>query len=133
MSNSLQKFEHKSVEVFYDSQKITRRVMIDSKDLINIFGLLNESNYHAVDVLYIPPDFEEICFRVFETIKELNNQTEFMIAAYLASFLFEQFTILWTYYLTHNRHLMGTKLWQHACRITWKWEKTNSIMVHKGT
>jgi len=133
MSNSPQKFEHNGVEVFYDSPETILRVMIDSRDLVNIFGLLNEPNYHAVDVLYIPTEFDAICFRIFDTIEEMNSQTEFILSVYLANFLFQQFTILWTYYLTHNRHLMGTKLWQHACRITWQWEGSHNMKVHKGT
>lgn len=131
--SGIPKFTHDDVEVFYDSQKITRRVNVNSIALTVAFDLLNEQNYNSVNVVIIPPPFEQICFKIFDTIKELISNNEFTIAAYLASHLFEQFTILWKYYLQHERHIMGTKLWQHVCRITWNWENTNNVLVHKGT
>lgn len=133
MSTPLQKFTHNSVDVFYDSAKRTHRVTVDSNDLPTVFNLFNESNYHAVNMVYLPPQLEEMCNKVFDTIKELINKNEFTLAAYLSSYLFEQFTGLWKYYLLHERQMMGTKLWQHVCRMTWSWEKQNSALVHKGT
>lgn len=133
MSGTLQRFIHNGIEVFYDSQKITRQVIVDSIPLYTAFDLFNEQNYNAVKMVIIPPPFEQICFKIFDAIKELINNREFMIAAYLASHLFEQFTVLWKYYLSHERYMTGTKLWQHVCNMTWRWERTNNTSVHKGT
>jgi hypothetical protein len=133
LSAGFQKFAHNGVDVFYDSQKIARKVTVDSIDLDVIFALFNESNYNVVKMLYFAPEFEMICNRIFDAAKELFNNKEFTTAAYTAARLFEQFTTLWNYYLDHQRHLLGTKLWQHVCRMTWKWEKSNNATVHKGT
>lgn len=133
MSSQIQQFVHGSVSVYYDSQKRVHQIIVDSNDLSLVFDVFNESNYNAVRMVYVPPQLEEICFKVFDTIKELYNRNEVSLAAFTSSFVFERFTGLWNYYLSHERQMMGTKLWQHACRLTWKWEQTNNAKVHKGT
>lgn len=133
MSNLLQKFTHNGVDIFYNPQNMVSQITVDSIDLSGIFEVFNESNYNAVKMVYVPPQLEEICFKVFDAIKELYNQNKISLAAFTSSFVFERFTVLWNYYLEHERQMMGTKLWQHACRFTWKWEQTNNAKVHKGT
>lgn len=133
MSNNIQKLVFNDVEVFYDSQKIVQRVTVSSNDLSTIFGLFNESNYNAVKMIYIPSQLEDICFKVFDIIDEILNSGDFPLAVSLSDHLFQQFTILWQYYLSHERQMMGTKLWQHVLEITWKWEKSKNVIIHKGT
>lgn len=132
MSNNVQKFIFKEVEIFYDLQNIVQQVTVNSNDLSTIFSLFNESNYNAVGVVYIPSQLVEICFKVFDAVEDLLKKNKFPLSVNLSDYLFQQFTILWQYYLQHERQMMGTQLWQRVLEITWKWEGSDKA-VHKGT
>ena len=127
----MESFKKENIEVKYENDKVLE-VMINQTNLDAYFKLFNESNYHAVETLYIPPEFEAICSDVFDIIKEFVNDKKYVLANSLADFLFSRFTILWNYYLMHQKHMLGTVLWQHVCEIVWK-DKEKCDLIHKGT
>ena len=132
MTNNTQEFVFNNVGIFYDSNHTVLQVTVNSNDLSTIFSLFNESNYNAVSTVYIPPQLVDICFKVFDAVEDLLKKNKFSLAANLSDYLFQQFTILWQYYLQHGRQMMGTQLWQRVLEITWKWEGSDKA-IHKGT
>lgn len=140
VNDTVIKYDEINVDYTYpDGTKITypnaniHEVKIKNATLDMLFKLFNESNYNVVERLYIAPEFEEISNEIFDAISTLSDKKEYLLARSLADYYFERFTILWQYFLMHQRHVLGTVLWQHVCRIIWNWEKKNSNKIHKGT
>lgn len=134
------KYDEKSFDFTYtDGTRVKYPVVniigvkIDNIFLDSLFKLFNESNYNVVEQLYIAPEFEIFSNKVFDVIYELIVQKKYILSRGLADYYFGMFTILWQYFLKHQRHMLGTTLWQHVCRIVWNWERKNNKKIHKGT
>jgi|GEM_PF-1577962 len=131
--------EDTSRHTYADGTKISyptitiQDVRIKHAPLAGLFGLFNESNYNAVEMLYIPPEIEELSGELFLAITKIADNNEIVLATALSDYYFGQYTTLWQYYLKHQRHVLGTTLWQHVCRLVWDWEKKSEKKIHKGT
>jgi len=112
---------------------IIQEVKIKNITLDSLFKIFNESNYNVVEQLYIAPEFEEISKKIFDVVAKLIDKNKYILSRGLADYYFERYTILWQYFLKHQRHVLGTALWQHVCRIIWNWERDSNKKIHKGT
>ncbi|MBI4019454.1 MAG: hypothetical protein HY364_04320 [Candidatus Aenigmarchaeota archaeon] len=108
-------------------------VFVDGNNFKDLSKLFSESNYNAVNMLYIAPEFETICHKLFDTIKVIIDRKDFILGKNLSDYVFGQTLFLWEYYLIHRRHMLGTELLQHICRIVFSWEEKNRAQIHKGT
>lgn len=86
--------------------------------------------------VFLDPSFKTLCDDVFEAIKIIKtNDNDDVLAAFLASRLFEFCADYWVYsLLSKGLHISGVGFWQAILEITRRWEETNNpITIHKGT
>jgi hypothetical protein len=78
-------------------------------------------------------EVQELCFKVFDAIKLLNEKGDLKDGTLLGTCLYQFFTKHWIFLLSSGQDVIGIKLWREVLSITEKWEKNNSVTIHKGT
>jgi len=85
---------------------------------------------------FFDKQIETICKEVFEAVKEIKTKYKNdVLAAYVASTLFEAFAAYWRQeLLEHGLLKTGVSFWQEVISLTLDWESKNKpITIHKGT
>jgi hypothetical protein len=119
----------KNLKIYYDANRI-QLVLVKGRPLDSYFTPFNELNYHCIQDIIPLQEVNALCNEIFDTTPNINDVK---LAIQLSDHLFERFTPLWTYYLQHNRHSLGAKLWLYVYSIVLDWERNNSHKIHKGT
>jgi len=85
---------------------------------------------------FFDKQIETICKEVFEAVKEIKTKyNNDLLAAYVASALFESFAGYWRpELLGYGLLKTGVSFWQEVISLTLEWESKNKpITIHKGT
>lgn len=131
-----------SIEYDPSSNKVTT-LILNGEDLRSkVRGLLNQQSkdqghpFTTKIRYFFDPQIETICKEVFEAVKEIktNNKND-VLAAYLASYLFETLAGYWRQeLLEHGLLKTGVSFWQEVISLALDWENKNKpITIHKGT
>jgi hypothetical protein len=79
------------------------------------------------------PEVEELCFKVFDAVKQIRGNGDLKDATLLGTCLYQLFASYWIGLLSTCQDVIGIKLWREVLSITHKWEKNKNIDIHKGT
>jgi len=101
--------------------------------------LINKNQGHPNSLkrkFFLPKEIENSLNEFFEAIKEIKNKDkDDVLAAYLASYIYQQLAGFWTTQLLNNGlFITGVTFWQEIISITLVWESKNTpLTIHKGT
>ena len=80
------------------------------------------------------PEVEDLCFKIFDAIKQIMDKGDLKDATLLGTRLYELFASYWiSELLSSGLDVIGIKLWREVLSITQKWEKNKMVFIHKGT
>lgn len=140
------RYQRGKLDFEYDNSLIPNNpltfVLYNGQDLIalvtNYLRFTNHNIGHPLRtskrMVFFDSNIQTICHDVFDTIKIIKTQdNDDVLAAYLASRLFESFTGYWNQLLCDGKHLICIGLWQSVLKITHQWEASSGIKIHKGT
>lgn len=92
--------------------------------------------YSLKHAFFFPKSIETILEEFFDAIKKIKNaDKDDVLAAYLASYIFERLGGFWeNELLKKGLFVTGVTFWQEIISITQNWESKNgSTSIHKGT
>jgi len=114
----------------YDRSSKTLNCLYKEEDLVSYAQNLLRSNLVVRD-----PRVKEMCFNVFDKIREINSHHEDEeLAARIASRVFEGFATYWEFLLYQHQETLAIKFWTEVLSLVKEWEDYNKpIRIHKGT
>ncbi len=123
------------------TERLSRIVLLNgeeiSKLIHDLLPLTNHNLGHPLEtskqLVIFDPRIEQICCEYLDEVKKIQEK-DHVLAAYLASRLFESFSSYWIdELLAIGKHIVAIGFWKKILSIIKNWEENNNFRIHKGT